>query len=83
MPVYASQHIEPGHPGGYTEIRTYPDLVKYLDEQGRPHRTDGPAVEFNNGSRIYYVHGVLGRNDGPAIIHANGYTEYVPLLHAV
>lgn len=33
------------------------------------HRTDGPAVEWKNGDREWYVDGNLHRLDGPAVEH--------------
>jgi len=36
------------------------------------HRTDGPAVEWDDGSKIWYVDGKKHRLDGPAIEWANG-----------
>jgi hypothetical protein len=36
------------------------------------HRTDGPALEFPNGSKHWYLHGERHREDGPAIENVNG-----------
>jgi hypothetical protein len=36
------------------------------------HRDDGPAVEFLNGEKRWYQHGVVHRDGGPAIEYANG-----------
>ena len=36
------------------------------------HRTDGPAIERNNGYKAWYVDGKRHRTDGPAIEHADG-----------
>ena len=36
------------------------------------HRTDGPAVEYANGNKYWYLNGKLHRTDGPAIEYANG-----------
>ena len=35
------------------------------------HRTDGPAVEYADGDRSWYVNGKLHRLDGPASEWAN------------
>ncbi len=30
---------------------------EYTDDEGKPHREDGPAYEFENGNKHYYIHG--------------------------
>ena len=39
------------------------------------HREDGPAVEWANGTKYWWLNGELHREDGPAIEWANG-TKY-------
>jgi hypothetical protein len=46
--------------------------VTYFDDEGRPHRDDGPAIltfapTGLELSRTYCQHGVITRDDGPAI----------------
>jgi len=36
------------------------------------HREDGPAIEYVNGTKFWYVNGKLHRKDGPAIEYADG-----------
>jgi hypothetical protein len=36
------------------------------------HREDGPAIEYFNGSKTWYLNGKLHRLDGPAVEAANG-----------
>jgi len=36
------------------------------------HRLNGPAVEWDDGSKMWYIDGKCHRLDGPAIISANG-----------
>ena len=43
---------------------------------GRPHREDGPAVEYPDGYKSWCVYGKLHRENGPAIIKANGDKEW-------
>ena len=38
----------------------------------RYHRVDGPAVEYANGDKYWYVDGKFHRENGPAIEYANG-----------
>lgn len=49
---------------------------EYRNEQGQPHRTDGPAVMFANGTQVWYSNGKLHRRDGPAVIRATGTQEW-------
>ena len=39
----------------------------WKDEAGRFHRLDGPAVEYVDGRKIWYINGVMHRSDGPGI----------------
>ena len=43
---------------------------------GQLHRTDGPAVEYADGSREWWVSGQRHRTDGPAIERASGSREW-------
>jgi hypothetical protein len=45
---------------------------EYRNESGQYHRIDGPAVEYSNGSKEWYINGKLHRENGPAIILGNG-----------
>jgi len=36
------------------------------------HREDGPAVEYSNGDKKWYLNGKLHREDGPAVEKADG-----------
>lgn len=48
----------------------------WRNEDGLLHRIDGPAVEFADGDKHWYVKGVRHREDGPAIEHPNGHKEW-------
>ena len=48
------------------EIGTY----YYLDNE--LHRIDGPAIEWNSGSKLWYQNNKLHRINGPAIERVNG-----------
>jgi hypothetical protein len=52
------------------------DGVFHLKD-GKIHRTDGPAVEWEDGSKSWLVDGNLHRTDGPAIEEANGTKGWV------
>ncbi len=45
---------------------------EYKNQLGQYHRTDGPAVEYSNGSKEWWINGKLHRENGPAIILGNG-----------
>ena len=40
------------------------------------HRLDGPAIEWANGNKAWYVNGKLHREDGPAVEHISGTKEW-------
>ena len=40
------------------------------------HRLDGPAIEWANGHKEWWVNGKLHREDGPAIEYANRSKEW-------
>jgi len=39
---------------------------------GKYHREDGPAIEWADGDRSWYLNGKLHREDGPALEMADG-----------
>ena len=39
---------------------------------GKLHREDGPAIEWESGDKFWYLKGYLHREDGPAIEYADG-----------
>ena len=41
--------------------------------KGKFHRIDGPAIEYANGTKEWYIDDKLHRTDGPAIEYPNGY----------
>ena len=42
------------------------DRIEYRNEDGFLHREDGPAVEYLNGDKSWWVNGKRHREDGPA-----------------
>ncbi len=40
----------------------------YLNKKGFMHRTDGPAVEYASGSKVWYLNGKRHREDGAGLI---------------
>ena len=44
---------------------------------GKPHREDGPAVEYANGHKSWWLNGELHREDGPAVEETNHKSWYL------
>ena len=44
----------------------------WRNEKGQAHREDGPAKEWNDGDKSWWINGLRHREDGPAIEYANG-----------
>lgn len=50
--------------------------TRYYDDQYNLHRTDGPAVEYRDGSKEWFIHGRKHRIDGPAYEETGGYKAW-------
>lgn len=50
----------------------YENRIEYTNENGLLHRVDGPAIEWNNGDKSYFLNGMRHRTDGPAMVSHNG-----------
>ena len=61
---YFSKH------GDCTVLNIYGNKRWYLN--GKPHREDGPAIEYVRGDKYWFINGVRHRVDGPAIEYADG-----------
>ena len=46
--------------------------IEYRDSKGELHRIDGPAIEYGNGTNVWFVNGLRHRTDGPAIEFPDG-----------
>ena len=51
--------------GSKLTINKYGDKV-WMNEEGKIHREDGPALENLDGSKVWYINGKCHREDGPA-----------------
>ena len=51
----------------------FDDRIEYYNDEGQKHREDGPAVEYSNGHKEWWMNDQLHREDGPAIEYSNGY----------
>ena len=50
--------------------------IRYI-KLNKLHRKDGPAVEYSNGKKWWYINGLLHRENSPAIEYANGIKKWV------
>ena len=55
--------------------KEFPDRIEYLNELGKYHRLDGPAIEYHDGSKEWFINGKYHREDGPAVEWYGG-TKY-------
>jgi hypothetical protein len=46
--------------------------IRHFNDKGLLHRLDGPAIEYTNGYKAWYVDGKCHRLDGPAIVYPDG-----------
>lgn len=47
-------------------------MIEFKNKDGKYHRIDGPAVEYTNGDKKWYINGKLHRENGPAVELTNG-----------
>ena len=45
---------------------------EYRNDKGQYHRLDGPAIEYINGDKSWWINGKRHREDGPAVEFGNG-----------
>lgn len=50
--------------------------IRWYNEQGQFHRENGPAVEWANGSKFWYLNDQRHREDGPAVEWDDGNKEW-------
>ena len=58
------------------EVYTNGSIKWKHPETKKLHRKDGPAVEYADGDKEWYIHDNLHREDGPAIEYTNGDREW-------
>jgi hypothetical protein len=62
-------------------IRRFQDRIVYFNDENKPHRYDGPAIIYTEGSNkgkyVWYKNGLRHREDGPAIERKNGGSSYL------
>jgi len=50
----------------------YWERWEWINSRGQFHREDGPAVEWDDGTKIWYKNSNIHREDGPAVEYDNG-----------
>ena len=50
--------------------------IYFKNEKGDYHKEDGPAVEYPNGYKAWFINGERHREDGPARITSEGILQY-------
>ena len=50
--------------------------VVYRNELGQYHRDGGPAIEYANGTKHYFINGKRHREGGPAVVYIDGNEEW-------
>lgn len=58
------------------KVKVYKHKTEWRNLNGKLHREDGPAVEWRDGEKMWYLNGQLHREDGPAIENTNGYKSW-------
>lgn len=46
--------------------------MRFVNENNKLHRDDGPAIILINGFKYWYKNGLLHRTDGPAVEYEDG-----------
>ena len=59
------------------KVKVYGDRTEWYNLEGKLHREDGPAREYANGGKSYFINDLRHREDGPAVEHADGYKCYL------
>ena len=69
--IMSTEQVESETNYVYCKVYECGDKV-YYNAEGHHHREDGPAVEYSNGDKLWYINDKFHREDGPAIDHTDG-----------
>ena len=56
--------------------KEFDNRIEYQNEQGLLHRTDGPAIEYKDGTKAWFINDKIHREDGPAIQYPSGHNQW-------
>ncbi len=56
--------------------KEFSNRIVYYNEKDQLHRLDGPAIEWNDGSKEWWINNERHREDGPAVEYTGGYKEW-------
>ena len=58
-------------------VKVYEDRTCWYNLKGQRHRENGPACEWNDGSKVWYLNGLRHRINGPAVENnVSGHKEW-------
>ena len=58
------------------KVVIYDDCTEWYNLEGKLHREDGPAIEWADGRKSWWINGQLHRVDGPAVEWVDGSKEW-------
>ena len=56
--------------------KSFYDCTSWYNDVEQLHREDGPAIEYADGSKSWWINGKHHREDGPAIEREDGYKAW-------
>ena len=59
------------------EFIDYNCVIYVVKGTKKYHREDGPAIEWDNGDKEWYINGKLHRDDGPAQVYCDTFFWYL------
>ena len=58
--------------------------IYYFDASGERHNEDGPSIIHSSGTKIWFIHGKIHREEGPALITSIGEIWYYQgMIHSL
>ena len=58
------------------KVKVYGTRTEWYNLEGNYHRENGPAIEFSNGYKSWWINGQRHRENGPAVEYTNGDKEW-------
>ena len=54
------------------KVKVYGTRTEWYNLEGKLHRENGPAIEWADGSKSWWINGQRHRENGPAVEYTNG-----------